>query len=110
MKFNDTTFTLKTAVQKDSEPIATRVTLTSADVPDGVVAAALVSGNSPRVKWQSNWRRNGVPREVTMTWAEWVGKPEAIAAPETPEQVLARAQRDPTFRARMLEMMAQLDK
>ena len=101
-------FTVETKVLKDSPVIKTNVTITAGDVPDATVIASAIGGNSPRVNHQSNWRRNGIPSNITMTPEEWFGKPKAVSVPETPESIQERAKRDPAFKQRMMEMMAAL--
>lgn len=103
-------FVVETRVLKDSPLIRTTVTIEAGSVPDSTVIASAISGNSPRVNHQANWRRNGIPEAVTMTPSEWFGKPKQVTVPETPESIKARAKADPDFRKRMADMMEQLRK
>lgn len=109
MKFAQTTFTVQTKVTKDGDAIATDITLLASDVPDDVVAAALIAGNSPRVHWQTGARANGVPRKAELTWADWIGKPRRanVARPMTPEEMLAHAQSNPEFAKQLQAILAQ---
>ncbi len=111
MLMKQTQFTVYTRARADvDEQTRTNVTLTESDVSDEMIANTLIGGSSPRVNQQSNWRRNGIPANVTMTWSEWLGKPKSVAQPETPESIALRAQSDPVFLARMRDMLEQLNK
>ena len=121
MHFNETTFTLATKVTSvddmgkkiTSDPFHTTITLLASDVDDKVVADALIAGNSPRVHWQSGARANGVPREATISWSDWIGKPrKASSTPVTAESAAALAERDPEFKRKLfaalgLQMVAE---
>jgi len=72
MKFAQCTFDVSTKITKDAPAKTTHVTLTESDIPEFVVADVLIGGNSPRVRMQGQWRDDGIPADVTMTWAEWV--------------------------------------
>lgn len=108
MKFAQTTFTVQTKVTKDGDAIATDITLTESDVPDEVVLAALIAGNSPRVHWQTGARVNGVPRKAELSWSDWIGKPRrsAVARQMTPEEMLQHAQSNPEFAAKLQALLA----
>lgn len=103
MRFNTTQIQLSTQVNKDSGAIVTNLTLTGCEVPDEVVANSLLSGQSPRVRLQNNWRSNGIPRVLSMSWADYLsGKAPRIIIPETPEQIVAKAKTDPKYLAEIL--------
>lgn len=109
MKFAQQTFNVATKVTKDSEAINTEITLTESDVSDDVIAAALIAGNSPRVHWQSGARANGVPKTVTLSWSDWIGKPRRATVatrPMTAQEMLAEAKRDPDFAAKFAALLA----
>lgn len=118
MLFNLVTFNVITnaiAIKDRAYPAdgdqTTVVTLTPSDVPDNIVADALISGQSPRVRFGGSWRKNGIPPEVKMSWADWLGRPNVVAnKPETDESIAARAKSDPDFKKRMLEMLAAQDR
>lgn len=105
MHMNQMQFTVETRVLKDSPIIKTNVIISSGEVPDATVISSAISGNSPRVNHQSNWRRNGIPQNVTMTPEEWFGKPKHVNVPETPESIAERAKNDPDFKKRMMDML-----
>lgn len=107
MKFAQHVFDVATKVSKDAPAaINTRITLEAGEVPDDVVAAVLVAGNSPRVAWQNRARQNGIPQTDKMTWAQWLGAPRATrVAIETPEQIRDRALNDPELKKKLLEML-----
>lgn len=102
MKFPQTVFVVKTAVKKDSDPIVTTITLTESDIPDETVAGALISGQSPRVAWQTWARTNGIPNTKTLSWADWIGKPAPVAKPMTYEQIVDVAKSDPEKARKLL--------
>lgn len=90
MKFSTVTFSMSTsATGNHADGIATTVTLTESDVPDEVVAASAIAGQSPRVAWGGRWRVNGTPKAITMPWLEWFGKPRAVLV-VTPESAEAQ--------------------
>ena len=109
MKFPHTTFTLSTAVLKNSPEQRTIVTIAEGDIDDAIVIASSVSGNSPRVKHQSNWRRNGVPPNANFTPIEWFGSPKQAKIPETISQVTERAKRDPEYLANLRKALEAFD-
>lgn len=99
MKLSAKQFVVEWKINEKSDTVnRTTVNLSEGEVDEATVANVLVSGNSPRVKWQSTWRRNGTDGNiVNMTWIEWLGTPRTASAPETAEQTIARAKRDPAY-------------
>lgn len=95
MLFKNATFSVDTQVRADSGTISTNVTLTESDVSDETVANALISGQSPRVAYQNRWRKNGIPKEVKMSWADWIGRPKQASTAKvrdyTPDEIKAAA-------------------
>ena len=67
MLFNDTIITISTCVKQGSPAIETQITLTGGEVPDSIVQAAFECTTSPRVRWQSAARRNGIPTSQELT-------------------------------------------
>lgn len=61
-----------------ADAIQTNVTLLECEVPDDVVASALVSGQSPRVGWQQRAKANGIPRSEEILWSDWI-KPGRVS-------------------------------
>lgn len=108
MKFAQVSFTLQTKVNEKSDAIATDITLTESDVPDEVVVAAMIAGNSPRVHWQTGARTNGIPRKAELSWADWIGKPRrsSVARQMTPEEMLQHAQSNPDFATKLAALLA----
>ena len=107
MKFNTTSFDVSTKVNKNGGEQVTRLTLTGCEVDDAVIASSLISGQSPRVRLQNGFRANGIPKETTMTWAEYItpGRQPKVVIAETPEQVAERANKDPEYRKMLLEQL-----
>lgn len=106
MLFDDCTFNVVTnnipkAQRKHSTDgdITTKVMLTGCEVDDFIVRDSLVSGQSPRVRYQAAWRSGGIPEEITLTWAQWIGKPDRVIQQRdmTPEEIANKAQNDPDF-------------
>ena len=113
MKFATITFNLKTKLGEGSPTVTTAITLTETDVPDQIVANALVSGQSPRVRWQTNERNSGKIRtEATLTWAQWIGSAAlpSVARPMTNEEIKAQTMRDPALLAEIMAMIAERNK
>ena len=111
MKFSDVTFDMAVAINKNVDPVRVTVALVGCDVPDEVVAAALVAGNSPRVAAQSRLRRDGIPvgKRLEMPWSDWIGRPARVSAPMTAEQAFQLVMNDPTQVARMKEQIRQME-
>ena len=97
MKFATVTINISTRVKEGSPLQTTVLTLTESEVDDNIVAQSLISGQSPRVAIQGNWRRNGIPKEQTMTWAEFIkpGRSRVATQQLTPEQMMAALLSDP---------------
>ena len=104
MIFNTTTFVVSTSVNKNAPARNTTVTLTESDIPDATVVSALTSGQSPRVRLQTNLRANGIPDTLEMKWSEYVipGRVSHVTAQMSPEQIAERAMNDSTFLDAML--------
>ena len=109
MKFNTLSFVVSTAVTKDSQPQNTTVTLTECDIPDETIVSALTSGQSPRVRLQTKFRADGIPREVKMPWSDYVipGRGPKVTVQETPAQIAERAAKDPALLEALLEQLKQ---
>ena len=107
MKFNETAISVTTKVNKDGGEQTTKLTLTASDIPDEVVQSALISGQSPRVRIQNKWRSDGIPKEVTMSWEQYVvpGRAPRIHMAETPESIAAKAKADPAYLTALLEQL-----
>ena len=97
MKFATVTINISTRVKEGSPLQTTVLTLTESEVDDNIVAQSLISGQSPRVAIQGNWRRNGIPKEQTMPWAEFIkpGRSRVATQQLTPEQMMAALLSDP---------------
>ena len=109
MKFAQTTFVVETKVTKDGAAQPTTVTLTAGEVSDATVLSSLISGQSPRVRLQTNFRQNGIPKEVTMTWEQYItpGRQPKVVVAETPEQIIARAKADPELMKALLSQLTE---
>lgn len=101
MKFVNHTFTMKTSVTKDADAFVSTITLIESDVDDDIIMASATSGQSPRVRWQANFREYGVPSVKEMTWTEWFGNPPRSVRNKALnlEQIMHKMATDPTFRA-----------
>jgi hypothetical protein len=110
MRFAKTTFVLTTKLGEGAQKVNTTVTLLDSDVPDQIVANALVSGQSPRVRWQTNERNSGKIRpEATLTWAQWIGSAAlpSVAREMSSAEIVEKATRDPAILA---EIMAEIQR
>ena len=107
MKFANTTFDISTQVQKGTGAIVTRLTLTECEIPDEVILSTLISGQSPRVRLQNKFRADGIPKEMEMSWEQYVipGRAPRVVVPETAEQIAERAQKDPALLAALLDKL-----
>ena len=107
MKFAQTTVEVSTKVNKNGGEQITRLTLTASDVSDEVVQSALISGQSPRVRIQNKWRSDGIPKECTMSWEQYIvpGRAPRVIVAETPDSIAARAAKDPEFLRAMLDKL-----
>jgi len=114
MKFAQCTFNVTTKVSKDGPPHTTHVTLTESDIPETVVADVLIGGNSPRVRMQGQWRDDGIPADVTMSWADWVtpARRTRVETPVTFEKAKAAANTftDEEKRALVEQLLASIKK
>lgn len=96
MKFHTTTITITTKLGEGSPERNTVITLTESDIGDQVVADALVSGQSPRVRYQNALRKSGkIPETDEMTWSEWIVPTRkvtrVVVEQMSPEQIRAEA-------------------
>lgn len=118
MKFPKTTFSVDVSIEpKGANPKQVEVTITEGDISDEMVIASAIAGNSPRVRFQSQVRRDGFPTgmKVEMSPAEWFGSPRARTTRElSPEELQAaaikRAKEDGGYRAKMIADLMALDK
>ena len=108
MKFPSYNFALNTCIKSGSPSQHTEITVAAGDVPDEVVIAALTSGQSPRVALQSRMREDGIPKTLTLTWAQLlapVKRTRVVTVPSTPSDIKARMLVDLEYRKEILKQM-----
>lgn len=115
MEFAACTFTVSTKLGEGSPVHQTTVSLTASTIDDKIVSDALISGQSPRVRYQTNLRNSGkIPATDNMTWSEWISPTRKVvkvaremSAEEIQIAALKGAQSDPDARKKLLaELLA----
>lgn len=113
MKFPKSTIVVDVSLEaKGANPKPVTITILEGDVPDDVVIASALAGNSPRVRAQAQIRRDGFPPgfALEMTAAEWFGAPRARVVqtrPMTKEEMVANMDNDPAFAEHIRKLLAQ---
>lgn len=97
MFFPKTTFGVDISLEpKGANPREVVVTINAGEIPDNVIVASAIAGNSPRVRFQSQIRNaKGFPPglKVEMSAEEWFGRPRLASKPRelTAEEIRAAA-------------------
>lgn len=93
--------------KKAGNSTSVRINLTESNIPETQVMASFMSGQSPRVRLQGALRENGIPKDktVNLSWEKYLGNAKLSLGivPETPEQILERAKRDPMFLKELMD-------
>ena len=107
MRFSGQMIELSTKVNAKAESIVTKLFLTECEVDETVIAASLLSGQSPRVRLQNNFRENGIPKELTISWSEYISpeKVVKIKVPESVDSIAERAKNDPALLKALLDKL-----
>ena len=97
MLFTTQTVSITTKVNKNAPQVETTLTLTESEIDDSVVMSALISGQSPRVRIQNAWREDGIPKAVTVKWADYItpGKVTRVAVKQTDDEIAKGLLSDP---------------
>jgi len=95
MLFPKTSFTMDVSIEaKGANPKQVTINISEGEVPDEVVIASSIGGNSPRVRIQGQIRRDGFPEgmKVDLTPAQWFGAPRVVTKRElTSDEIRALA-------------------
>ena len=83
----------------------THVFLSESEIPDEDIMNTLCGGQSPRVRYQASWRKNGIPKELKLPAMKWVGTPDKILLDMSEDEMSNRAKNDPDFRRMMLRSL-----
>jgi hypothetical protein len=113
MKYANTTFSMSVAMNKNSAPVAVSITLTESDVPESLAMSELISGQSPRVRFQNRLRADGVnvAREYKMSWIDWLtpkrGSRQVTPQVMTPEAMVEHAKGNKDYMAMLQKLLAE---